>query len=62
MVSENGRLFLDDGSMDEIVVATAKDLSEWVDFGLQEGAYLVGTGSTGVAETLVTLGCAYGAL
>ncbi len=62
MVSENGRLFLDNGNMDEIVVATAKDLSEWVDFGLEEGAYLVGTGSTGVAETLLTIGCAYGTL
>jgi hypothetical protein len=62
MVSENGRLFLDNGSMDEIVVATAKDLSEWSDFGLEEGAYLVGTGSTGVAETLLTIGCAYGTL
>ena len=63
IINDNGRLFVDNGGgLEEIVVATAKDLTEWVDFGLEEGAYLVGTGSTGVAETLSTIGIAYGTL
>jgi len=45
----------------EVVIATAKDLAEWASYGLQEGAYLVGTGSTGITETLLTIGCLYGA-
>ncbi len=73
LVSEAGRLYLGGGGGsggggggggggDEVVVATAKDLGEWAAYGLEEGAYLVGTGSTGITETLLTIGCAYGAI
>jgi MFS family permease len=59
LTSEGGKLFYDQS---EVVVATAKDIAEWASFGLQEGAYLVGTGSTGITETLLTIGCAYGSI
>ena len=49
------------GELREIVVATAADISKLgLDtLDLQEGVYLVGTGSSGAAETFVTLGCTY---
>jgi len=37
----------------EVVVAAAKDASA---LGLQEGVYVVGSGSTGAVETFATLG------
>jgi hypothetical protein len=45
----------------EIVVATAADIAKLgLDtLDLQEGVYLVGTGSSGASETFVTLGCTY---
>lgn len=39
--------------MVEVVVAAAKDASV---MGLEEGVYVVGSGSTGAAETFATLG------
>jgi hypothetical protein len=35
-----------------VVVATAADVKS---IGLEEGVYLVGTGSTGIAETFATV-------
>ena len=65
LISEGGKLFLGGGSESgghEVVIATTKDLVEWTSYGLQEGAYLVGTGSTGITETLLTIGCLYGSI
>ena len=65
LISEGGKLFLGGGSETgghEVVIATTKDLVEWTSYGLQEGAYLVGTGSTGITETLLTIGCLYGSI
>ena len=59
LTSQGGKLFLDQS---EVVVATTKDLAEWTAYGLQEGAYLVGSGSTGITETLLTVGCLYGSI
>jgi MFS family permease len=59
MTSEGGKLFVDHA---EVVVATAKDVAKWASYGLEEGAYLVGTGSTGITETLLTIGCLYGSI
>jgi len=46
----------------EVVVATAADLASCGIANAEPGAYLVGTGSTGIAETFLTLGLGYGAL
>ena len=59
VTGESGRLFV---GTEEVVVATAKDLIDWTSHGLQEGVYLVGTGSTGITETLLTIGCLYGSI
>lgn len=51
------------GEIKEIVIATAADITKLgldaTTMNLQEGVYLVGTGSTGASETFVTLGCTY---
>ena len=54
-LSEGGqRLALVDGVEREVVVATARDLTE-AGFGstLSEGVFLLGTGSNGVCEAMV---------
>lgn len=48
-----------DGVLREVVVATLSDVSS---SGLDAGAYLVGSGSTGVAETFACLGVGYAAV
>ena len=56
VVSEGGRLLGSvGGSMQEVVFASAQELSKLPYAGLAEGYYLVGSGSTGV-------GLAYGAM
>ncbi len=47
------------GVLIDVVVANAADLASSGMKGLAEGVYAVGTGSTGAAETFVTLGVAY---
>ena len=55
-----GQLFVKNGEeMREIVIATAADVSTWVDEGLLEGVYAVGTGSTGLIETFACMGALY---
>ena len=39
--------------LQEVVVAAAKDVAH---MGLDEGVYLLGSGSTGAAETFLVLG------
>jgi len=56
-----GRRFLVEGPQTEVVLATASDIAK---LGLHHhcldpGIYAVGTGSTGIAATLITLGAAY---
>lgn len=46
-----------DGSLAEVVVATARDLAGTP--GLAEGVYLAGTGSSGAAETFAALAAIY---
>ena len=50
------------GQMKEVIVATASDISKSGFDGLMDGVYAVGTGSTGVAETLLCMGLGYWAL
>eukprot|EP00945_MAST-04E_sp_MAST-4E-sp1_P003096 g3096.t1 len=55
VVTEGGKRFVEvAGEMTEVVVATAADVAK-LPGELVEGVYIVGTGSTGVAETFVTL-------
>ena len=63
-VMQDGKLFtsLSDGSLAEVVYATASDLAKLSHKGLQEGYYLVGSGSTGCTATLLTLGAVYSAV
>lgn len=62
-VMQDGKLFtsLSDGSLAEVVYANASDLAKLSHKGLQEGYYLVGSGSTGCTETLLTMGAVYSA-
>jgi len=46
------------GELKSVVVATAADVKS---LSLPDGVYVVGTGSTGVAETLLTMGVLYSA-
>ena len=56
VVTEEGKRFVDfAGEMKEVVVATAAEVSK-LPGELVEGVYVVGTGSTGVAETFLALG------
>jgi MFS family permease len=61
LVTENGKRFLleDGGGMREVVVAGASDLARLPISGLQEGAYLLGTGDTGASMTFLTLSAGY---
>ena len=48
LVTQEGRQFVEvAGNLQEVVVATARDVAELP--GLQEGVYLVGTGDPGTA-------------
>ena len=59
LVTEVGRRFAEvDGMRSEVVVVTASDVGNMLVQGA-EGVYVVGTGSTGVAETFLALGLAY---
>jgi len=46
-------------ALTEVVVATAGDAAKWADVGLEAGLYAVGTGSTGISETLLVIGSVY---
>ncbi|KAL5249249.1 hypothetical protein ACHWQZ_G018191 [Mnemiopsis leidyi] len=59
-ITENGRLFAESGGkMVEVVYANAADLAKLSTSGLQEGFYVVGSGDTGAAMTLATIGVGY---
>jgi hypothetical protein len=59
LVTEGGRRFADiAGQLQEAVVIGANEVAGMIVPG-PEGVYLVGTGSTGVALTFITLGAAY---
>jgi hypothetical protein len=45
-----------------VVVATAADLAKWPHVSTGPGAYVLGTGDTGTAKAMGTLGIMYGAL
>ena len=56
IVTEGGKRFVEiAGEMNEVVVATAAEVAK-LPGELAEGVYVVGTGSTGVAETFLVLG------
>jgi MFS family permease len=62
VVLENGRRCVASasGQLREVVVATAGELANSVSFAhLDPGVYLVGTGSTGAAAALTTMGLGY---
>jgi MFS family permease len=55
----NGKLYATlDGNLVEVVEALTSDLAK-LPYDLQEGLYLVGTGSTGAAEALGVMGVSY---
>jgi len=55
----DGRLFADvDGKLVEVVQAGAAELAK-IPYSLPEGLYVVGSGSTGAAESLAVMGMAY---
>ena len=57
LINEGGKLFANyAGQLQEVVVATSADVAT---SSFQEGVYLVGTGSTGLAETLLVIGGTY---
>ena len=59
LVTEAGRRFASvGGELREVVTVGAQDLAG-LPVGLAEGVYLVGTGTSGVAETFLTLGLVY---
>jgi MFS family permease len=45
-----------------VVVATAADLAKWPHVATGPGAYVLGTGDTGTAKAMATLGVVYGAV
>jgi len=62
-VTEGGRLFADiGGQLKEVVLASASDLALLPYNGLQEGLYLVGSGNSGNAAVLATIGLTYFAI
>jgi len=62
IVVEGGRQFGQiGGSLQEVVFATTADLAKLPYQGLSEGYYLVGSGNTGVATGLATMGAVYAA-
>lgn len=59
LVTEAGRRFVERaGEMVEVVVIGANDVADMLVSG-QEGVYVIGTGSAGVAQTFVVLGLLY---
>jgi hypothetical protein len=55
----DGKLFVNlNGEMVQVVQAMASDLAK-LPYSLSEGLYVVGSGSTGAAETLAVLGAGY---
>lgn len=59
LTTVNGRRFADDeGQRREVVVVSENDVRQMIVKGAP-GVYVVGTGSTGVAETFFTLGAIY---
>merc|ERR1711915_795420 len=60
-VVESGRQYIKNasGELQEVVYATASDLAKLPYPDLAEGWYVVGTGNTGVAAGLATMGAAY---
>lgn len=59
-VTEGGKLFADiGGQLKEVVLATSADLAVLPYKGLSEGLYLVGSGDSGNAAVLATIGLAY---
>ena len=59
LVTEAGRRFVEiAGELKEVVVVGANDIGSMLVSGA-EGVYVVGTGSTGVAQTFLTLGVIY---
>ncbi len=59
LVTQAGKRFAEiAGELKEVVIVGANDLANMIVPG-PEGVYLVGTGSTGVAQTFVTLGIIY---
>lgn len=61
LLAEDGRRFalMADGSRVECVLASAADLGRASFAHLPEGVYAIGTGSSGVGETLAVFGAAY---
>ena len=58
-IVQDGRMFADlGGKLTEVVTANAYEISKLAS-AMPEGVYVVGTGSTGVAETLFTMGAGY---
>ena len=59
LITQAGKRFAEiSGELKEVVVIGANDIAGMIVAG-PEGVYLVGTGSTGVAQTFVTLGIIY---
>jgi len=63
VVLDGGRQFVNmGGEMKEVVYATAADLAKLPYEGLAEGFYLVGSGNSGVALSLASIGGIYAAI
>ena len=59
LVTEGGRRMIEiAGELQEVVIVGANDIQNMIIPG-QEGAYLVGTGTVGAAQTFFTLGAVY---
>ena len=60
-IVEGGKRFLASDHAIEVVVASASDIAKLglQNIALEPGLYAVGTGSTGVGQTLITIGAAY---
>jgi len=63
VVLDGGRQFVNlGGEMKEVVYATAADLAKLPYDGLAEGFYLVGSGNSGVALSLASIGAIYASI
>ena len=59
LITESGRRFVDvSGTMVEVVIVTANDIAKMIVPG-DPGVYIVGTGSSGAAQTFLFLGIVY---
>ena len=59
LVTEGGRRFVDiAGNLTEVVIVTANDIAKMIVPG-DTGVYIVGTGSSGAAQTFLFLGIVY---